>query len=183
MHPAQRHRLPIRFAAIVAIALGALLSWQHLHGGVPSHSFLARKDYPSISNWWGLLLLPALTWGTSVVVLRRGSSTEAGAERRALTLGAGALIYGAAMAFSFAIGAEQVTGVLFPAMPLLALIWPTYRAEALLGFVLGMSYTFGAVLPTFIGTVVVLISAVVHLGIRPWLLRLGLALLSATRSP
>jgi hypothetical protein len=36
---------------------------------------------------------------------------------------------------------------------LIALFYPIYRAECLLGFVLGMTFTFGAVLPTGIGSI------------------------------
>ena len=55
-------RLRLRFTITVAIAIGSLLVWQHSQGGVPSHSFLARNDMPLISNWWGALILPVLTW-------------------------------------------------------------------------------------------------------------------------
>jgi len=55
-------RFRLRFTLTVTAVILSLLVWQHLHGGVPSHSFLARDDYPSISNWWGALLLPALTF-------------------------------------------------------------------------------------------------------------------------
>ena len=48
--------------AIVTIAIWTLLAWNYYHGGVPSHHILAKKDLPSISNWWGGLLLPLLTW-------------------------------------------------------------------------------------------------------------------------
>jgi hypothetical protein len=37
---------------------------------------------------------------------------------------------------------------------LLALLLPAHRPESLLGFVLGMSWTFGAVLPALVGGVI-----------------------------
>ncbi|MFZ4477382.1 MAG: hypothetical protein ACOYPR_19455, partial [Saprospiraceae bacterium] len=52
----------ILITAIVTIVIFGLLFWQHLHGGVPSHHILQRADLPEISNWWGGLLLPVLTW-------------------------------------------------------------------------------------------------------------------------
>jgi hypothetical protein len=52
----------------------------------------------------------------------------------------------------------------------ISLFFPIYRAECLLGFVIGMTYTFGAVLPPGIGSILVLIGAVIYLGIRPAIL-------------
>ena len=57
-------------------------------------------------------------------------------------------------------------------MVLLALLLPVYRAECVLGFVLGMTLTFGAVLPTVFGSIIAAVSVVVHLYVRPVLMRL-----------
>lgn len=43
-----RLRVPLTLA--VALAYTSLLVWQHLHGGVPGHSFLARDDMPATVN-------------------------------------------------------------------------------------------------------------------------------------
>lgn len=56
-----------------------------------------------------------------------------------------------------------------PSMPVLALISPLYRAEFLLGFVLGSCATFGALISTGVGTLVVLMSFVLHKTLRPLL--------------
>jgi hypothetical protein len=48
-----------------------------------------------------------------------------------------------------------------------AFFFPIYRAECLLGFVLGMTYTFGGVLPIIIGTVLVLITGAIYLLLLP----------------
>lgn len=54
-----------------------------------------------------------------------------------------------------------------------AVLLPAYRAECLLGFVLGMTFVFGAVIPTLIGSILVGLSALVQLLAWPWLSRLG----------
>ena len=54
-------------------------------------------------------------------------------------------------------------------MFVLAVLLRVYRAECLLGFVIGMTFTFGAVLPALIGSIVSGVSAVVHLVLRPLL--------------
>lgn len=73
---------------------------------------------------------------------------------------------------SFTGGYETLLSWLFQGMVVLALLLPGYRAECLMGFVLGMMHTFGALLPTLVASAIVLASAVVHLGVRPLLARL-----------
>jgi hypothetical protein len=74
----------------------------------------------------------------------------------------GALCFGALLSVFFTLGREQVTGALFEALFVIALFAPIYRAEYLLGFILGMAYTFGGVLPSVFGLVVALIALVIH---------------------
>ena len=52
-------------------------------------------------------------------------------------------------------------------MLLLALLLPVYRPECVLGFVLGMTFTFGAILPTVVASVIAAFSALVQLCVRP----------------
>jgi len=49
---------------------------------------------------------------------------------------------------------------------ILALFFPIYRAECFLGFVIGMTFTFGAVLPTGVGIIIALIGALLYLYVR-----------------
>ncbi|MFT5100116.1 MAG: putative membrane protein [Planctomycetaceae bacterium] len=49
---------------------------------------------------------------------------------------------------------------------------PVYRAEYLFGFVLGMTFTLGAIIPSIVGGVLGLLSAFVHLILRTLLLSL-----------
>jgi hypothetical protein len=53
----------------------------------------------------------------------------------------------------------------------LALLLPAYRAECWLGLVLGMSFTFGAVIPTTVGGIIAGLSALIHLGLKPAIVR------------
>lgn len=160
--------------AIVAIstAYWGLLVWQHLHGGVQGHSFLARADMPRISNWWGALLLPLLTFLLTGAMLARLESAVAAGQQitrpaHAMMLAfLGALAYGLALIASVATGRSEVSWLLFRSLPLVALLWPVYRAEYVLGFVLALTYSFGAVLPTVIAGVVAGMSFVLHLTLR-----------------
>jgi hypothetical protein len=72
------------------------------------------------------------------------------------------------------LGNDDVPGYLILALFPLALFLPIYRAERLLGFVLAMTYTFGGVLPTVIGSVLITICFILNRVVREgvlWLLR------------
>lgn len=162
-------RLRVGSTIAVAATITALLVWQHFNGGVPSHSFMARADMPSISNWWGALTLPLLTWFALGNVAARLSAGRV-SERAALGGAAGALIFGLVLAVSFELGMNEIPSAQVRLVPLIALFAPLYRAEYLLGFVLALAYTFGGVLPLLIGTVLAAGGAVLYLAPR-WLLR------------
>jgi hypothetical protein len=158
---------PLPRAALAAIALIAELihlGWEYSHGGVVAHHFMARADMPSVSNWWGLLLIPALTWFLAGRIGRRLSHEHGEAVQVPPAVWAGffgALGYGAVLALAFTFKVEGI-GTIFLGIFALSLIFPTYRAEYVLGFVLGMAFTFGAILPTFIATIVACLSALAH---------------------
>lgn len=143
----------LTLAALALLAETVHLSWEALHGGIVTHHLLQRPDLPGLSNAWGLLLLPALAaWAA-------GRLPRAGATRREwgpVVIGfALPLLLGASLALSFALHLQELTAIIFMGLlPLLALLLPAHRAESLFGFVLGMSWTFGAVLPTVIGGVI-----------------------------
>lgn len=158
----QRHyRAPAIFA-LAALALGAThLSYEHLNGGVQSHHLLNRPDLPSVSNWLGLVILPLLGWvfGLRVRDQSAGSSQSGAASGPWVGL-AGAFLYGAALAASFELDASALTSGLFLGLFALAAALPIYRAEYILGFVVGMTFTFGAVLSAVVAGVVALVSVV-----------------------
>jgi hypothetical protein len=163
--------------AAVSLATWTLLIWQHFNGGVPSHSFMARKDMPSISNWWGAILLPLLTCFSLFRLEKRLFTDEnevVSPKKMQAVLGLffAGLLYAGAMAFCFMTDKKDINGVLFPSLFLWALLFPLYRAEFFLGFVMGMTYTFGAILPTFIASVFVALSYVAHKFLYPLVLKI-----------
>lgn len=161
MNEDQLKRYRPYITATVLVAEIAHLAYEHSNGGVVSHNLLNRPDLPAISNWWGLILLPVLTWFVIGRVQRRVASNlkDHGQVPKNIILGfIGSLLYGIVLACSFALGYGAVSSYLFGGMLLLAILLPIYRAEYLLGFVLGMTFTFGAVLPTVIGAIFGIIS-------------------------
>ena len=171
-------KIGLTVLAIVSVAIWALLIWEHYHGGVPSHSFMARKDMPSISNWWGALLLPLLTYFALYRLQKRlfltneSNTVSPKQMQTVLLLFVAGLLYAGSMAYCFETDKSDINGILFPALLLWALIFPLYRAEFFLGFVMGMTYTFGAILPTFIAVVFVSLSFIVHKYVYPFVLKI-----------
>lgn len=165
-------RFRIGLTVLVAMGIWSLLLWQHFHGGVPAHYFLADPEMPRVSNAWGALLLPALTWGLLGLSRRRVTKADTlGFRSVVIGLLAGAA-FGLALSISFVTGHESISSYLFYSLLPLALLLPVYRPECLLGFVLGMSTALGAILPTVFGTVMALATFVVHRFIGSPLMRL-----------
>lgn len=158
----------IGFTVAALLLEMAHLGLEYLNGGVPAHHLLNRADLPAISNWWGLVVIPALAWFLIGRVQRRiekQNAYQAGAPRipAAVLIGfMASLAYGAALSFAFISNFEAISYVFLAAFAV-SLLAPTYRAECILGFVLGMMFTFGAVLPTLIAAVIASFSRIAHL--------------------
>lgn len=177
MSERQLPRMRLYLTASVTLAELAHLAWEHFNGGVSSHHILRRSDMPAISNWWGVLLLPVLTWFLTGRIQRR-SVLQPGGKEAATTLSAsvvagfvGSLLFGILLSAAFINDYETIASYLFLGVFLLALLLPVYRAECVLGFVLGMAFVFGAVIPTVFGSVIAAVSAATHLYVRPGLVR------------
>ena len=80
---------------------------------------------------------------------------------------AGSLGFGVLLSLFFTLQHTDLAGYLVLSLLPLALLLPIYRAECLLGFVLGMTFTFGGVLPIGIGSLFLAIGAVLYLLVRP----------------
>ena len=135
------------------------LTMEAFGGGVQSHHLLNRADLPAISNWFGLLTLPAVGLALGWRARRIGGYTR--------PLWAGLILsflYGTALATGFELGAQAVVQTLFLGLFVVAILAPVYRAECIAGFVAGMAFTFGGVLPLMVAIVFATISAVVRFG-------------------
>lgn len=162
----------IYFTLFITLAIWSLLVFYLYHGGVPSHHILANKDLPEISNWWGGLLIPVLAWFLSYRTQKRifnnhdGNPNPSKQQQFALFRFLGSLIYGILVATSFAFESTNITGNMMLALVPMALFIPIYRAEYILGFVSGMTFTFGAVLPTGIASLFAVVGFVIYRYIR-----------------
>lgn len=158
---------------VATVAIVTLLCWQHFHGGVPAHHILQKKELPAISNWWGALLLPLLTWFLLGRVKKRvGENSSSAATRKSWYIFAAGLFFGIALAVAFTLDYKLFLDNVPYILLALGLIIPIFYAEFILGFVLGMSYTFGAILPTAFVLIMAGLGYVLYRFLRPLLLRL-----------
>lgn len=149
----------------LSVALFALLhiSIEMLSGGVHAHHPLMREDLPAISNWWGIVALPSLGWILFGFMEKSTSRGLFGLSRETLLRLGGGFLYGGLLAGSFELGlGEQTPLYLLLILFLVGIAYPIYRGELILGFIMGMTYTFGAVLPTVVASVVALFSLLLH---------------------
>lgn len=150
--------------AALALLIECLhLGFEALHGGIVSHHLFQRADLPGLSNAWGLFVLPALAIWAGGRWPAVSAATTTARDRRRVALGFTLpMMMGVALSLSFVFQQQALTETLFFSLMLLALLLPAHRPETLFGFVLGMSWTFGALLPTLIGGAIAGVS---------WLLR------------
>jgi len=162
----RKHTPPVLALAILLFE-GSHLAYEHFSGGVASHHLLNRSDLPAISNWLGLLILPVLGWALGVRV--RNQSTQSGLLGVPLVIWfgfVGSMLYGAGLAVSFQLGASTISSSMFFGLFVLAVLLPIYRAEYILGFVVGMTFTFGGVLPSMVAAVFATVSVALRFCFR-----------------
>ena len=158
----QFDRLRLFLTVAAALTIWSALIWQHFHGGVPAHYLLRDPEMPRISDWYGGLLLPALVWGLLGISKRRIRAEETPRLKPVIVGLLAGLVAGASMAIAFTTGHEWITKSMFLGLLPLALFLPVHRAECLLGFVMGMCPALGVVLPTLFGSVMALLTFLIH---------------------
>lgn len=149
----------------IAVVLALLLGWQHSNGGVPAHHVLADPTLPALSNWWGLLTLPLLAWFLLGRIERRRRAAPRAAHGDTAAF-MGALVFGAVLSLLFTAGRHGATDAMALSVFVIALFYPVHRAACVLGFVIGMTWTFGAVLPMIAAGVFAAGGAAIHHGLR-----------------
>jgi hypothetical protein len=152
-------------APVAALAFAiAHIAFEHFfNGGVKTHHFLARGDLPGFSNWFGLAVLPlvAIVFAMRVRSVQRTAGIYDFPQSMSVPL-IGSLLYGAVLAASFHFGAPQLSLAAFIGLFICALALPVYRAEYMLGFILGMTVTFGSVIPLIFALVFAAVSFAVR---------------------
>jgi hypothetical protein len=173
-------QLKLIITASITVLIAGLLIWQHFNGGVPSHSFLQRDDFPEMSNWWGLLILPVLSW----ILLGRIESRlskegnksldQKPSYQKIIALFIAGLVWGIIIAVSFTNNYKTVLDLVPLVFLILSFFIPIFYSEFILGFILGMTYTLGAILPTIFVLVFAAVGFLIYRFLRPLLLKLFL---------
>ena len=164
---------------IVTILMFSFLFWEYFHGGVTTHYILHQKDLPSISNWWGGILLPVLTWFLLSRIERRLNKKNSETEQRKKALNRGfwifltGLVFGLLLSISFTYEYKPFLDNVLYIIIVLSFIIPVFYSEFILGFILGMTYTFGAIIPTVFILIPTVVGLVAYRIIRPIILILG----------
>lgn len=175
---------------VVTFLIFSFLIWEHFHGGVTSHHLLHQQDLPSISNWWSGILLPILTWFLLSRIEKRldknisQTKQTNNAVSTVFWLFITGLVFGILLSTSFTNEYKPFLDNVLYVIIILSFIIPVYYSEFILGFILGMTYTFGAIIPTVFILTVAVIGLVVYRIIRPIVLSLTTRLgNSFTKSP
>ena len=171
--------LQLIVTAIITILVLGLLLWDYFHGGVPSHHILHKKDLPAISNWWNLLLMPTLTWILMGKTIKRMENqlVPVGQNKNNFTtviwrfcIG---LVFGILLSVSFANNYKTFLDYIPFILLILSLFIPIFYSEFILGFVIGMMFTFGAILPTVFILIMASVGFVLYKYIRPLFIKLS----------
>jgi hypothetical protein len=156
--------------SIITLIIFGLLIWEHFHGGVPSHHILQQKDLPEISNWWGAVLIPILSWiliGRVETRIHKHGLIIQNQKTKIILLFLGGLFLGFVIVFSFTKNYRSILDNVPYIILFLSFLIPIYYSEFILGFILAMIYTFGAILPTIFILTFALLGYLIHRFIRP----------------
>lgn len=153
----------IRFTLAITLFACLHLALEMLSGGVNVHYPLMDEELPAISNWWGLLVLPALAWvGYGFMPKAVAATGLWGLQPLVFYRLGAAFLYGAALSAGFELNLGETPLYLLLGLFLGGFFYPLYRLELILGLVMGMTYTFGAVIPLVVSSLVALSSVVLH---------------------
>lgn len=144
------------FTAIVSILMWAFLAWEYFNGGVTTHHLLQSDDFPGFSNWWGAITTPLVTWGLLYLIHLRTLKAAPKNESSSIIYGfVGFLLYAILVSYLFSTVAGSENILFYMALGLIALSFfvPIYKPECLLGYLLGMTFTFGSILSLLFGII------------------------------
>jgi hypothetical protein len=174
MTPSPQPKLRTVGSIFVLCFILLLLTLEFFNGGISSHHLLNQADLPAISNSWGLLLPLLAWWLLGSLQQRLAQSTNTHAGRNAIIAGSIIFCCSLALATSFQLQHMAITEWIFQGLLLSAIVLPFYRAELFLAVALGMTFAFGAILPTGVATVLALISLLCQRVLWPLLQKIWL---------
>ncbi|MEP2937551.1 MAG: hypothetical protein ABJM06_09460 [Gilvibacter sp.] len=164
------YKVQITIAALLVTALFVVR--EYFYGGVITHHLLADQEMPGASNWWGLLTIPVLTWVMLFFIERRQNKAKEPEQnpkkenskviRRFLL----ALCLGTLFSVLWEFRLEEILQYLILLPVVIAFFVRVHWPECLLGFVIGMMYAFGGILPILVGVVLMILTFVAYKVVR-----------------
>lgn len=157
---------------VIGFLVLAMLLLEHFRGGVISHHLLGNENLPKISNWWGLLIIPTISWFSLSLIQKdniNNKNTQKPISKPQIYGFIAGFLFGVVMTILF-YSSLGIHNYLLLVTFVLAFFIPIYKPEYYLGFILSMSYGFGGILPVLFGLVLVAIYAIEYLLIRKGLL-------------
>jgi hypothetical protein len=177
MHKKTFNKVSHLILGVITISSWSLLLWDHFHGGVPSHHLLANEELPKITNWWGAISIPLISYLLLGKIKIRIKSEDDIMPLRLIKKECfsffAAMVYAIIIAVSFTTNHQQISSLFFLGLPVIALFFPVYQPSYLLGFLVGMTYTFGGVLPIIIAGVMSIVCYVLFIVLHPQLIKIG----------
>ncbi len=168
----------VLITGIVTFFIVSILIWEYFNGGVPSHHILHQKELPAISNWWSGIVLPILTWILLGRIEKRHNNQAPLTQKtnylnsKIIGLFIIGLVFAIFIAAAFTYEYTTFLDYVIYFFLILSFIIPIYYSEFILGFVLGMTYTFGAILPTAFILILAAVGALIYRFIRPFIVKL-----------
>lgn len=154
--------LRILITALVTVLVWSHVAWDYVHEGIPVHHIFHSAAMPGMPNWWGAIVLPFFTYFLLFRISKRLKKTE---NKESLQLiGSrflGGILFAVSISVSFMNGIE-ITDYIMCLIFLLAFIFPLYKSEYFLGWVLGSAYSFGAMIPILFGSILCLIFFLIY---------------------
>lgn len=133
------------------------VAWDYFHGGIPVHYLFQNDNLPGIPNWLGAIIFPFFTYFLLYRIHNRidGNDEKETIKKVGLRF-LGGLLFAVTISVCFLNDIDiidYVMGVVF----ILAFVFPLYKAEYFLGWVMGSAFTFGAIIPIGFGSILCLL--------------------------
>lgn len=126
----------------------SIILWDYSHGGVPIHYLFESDDFPGISNWWGVLIVPIFSWIILKRISKRDDYTNVSLSKYIILRFLLAAVFGIIVSMFFFSETNEVVSYLMIVLLAISFFFPLYRGEFLLGYVMSTLFAFGAFIPT-----------------------------------
>lgn len=154
--------LRILITALVTVLVWGHVAWDYAHEGIPVHYIFHSKDMPGMPNWWGAIVLPFFTYFLLFRIAKRLKKPKNIETLKLIGLRfLGGILFAVSISVSFMNGiaiTDYIMGLIF----ILAFIFPIYKSEYFLGWVLGSAFSFGAMIPILFGSILCLIFFLIY---------------------